>query len=199
MANKPWRDWIYLAVIGLQFTGMIGIPIPASPPMVLPSSRPRRLLPAGAVAAGRVASAFPRGSAAALPGAVRGPVLLGGAHAAVVRRVPVHRGARAVPARGVPGVGAGGPEADGGPGGARRPGVWLPDADGLGGLLLRAAAHGAGAGGGGQEDAATVRDILAVCRDSGGFGGGHVLATAAAGAGTKCQSKGRMSAGRPMP
>lgn len=26
MANKPVRDWVYLAIIGLQLTGMLGKP-----------------------------------------------------------------------------------------------------------------------------------------------------------------------------
>ncbi|ATY67172.1 hypothetical protein A9K55_000276 [Cordyceps militaris] len=35
MANKPWRDWIYLAVIGLQFTGMIVLDLVAFYPPAL--------------------------------------------------------------------------------------------------------------------------------------------------------------------
>lgn len=26
MADKPVRDWVYLAIIGLQLTGMLGTP-----------------------------------------------------------------------------------------------------------------------------------------------------------------------------
>lgn len=31
MANKPVRDWVYLAIIGLQFIGMLG---KRAPPLI---------------------------------------------------------------------------------------------------------------------------------------------------------------------
>ena len=40
MANKPVRDWVYLAVIGLQLTGMLGKPQPSARSSSPPANTP---------------------------------------------------------------------------------------------------------------------------------------------------------------